>query len=235
MDTISLASSPPPTTPSSGRPVADRPRPLLAMRMLRAVGWLLAAAALGATLGAVARLWMRLLADEPDFSWSGTIAIVAVFAFAGAGHAVARLARRAGRRRWSTAGRVAGAVLTLGLFVAAGSIMFPTVAGGSLALWRRDWQRWARVGAAAIAVPAPAVVMAGAVWTGVTPGRAVGLVLFVATYGVIVWALRPVAAPVADDWRLPRWLRIVAVVAGLVMANAAILLTAGLVLNPDAF
>lgn len=50
-----------------------------------------------------------------------------------------------------------------------------------------------------------------------------------------MWAVRPVAAPVADGWRLPRWLRIVAVVAGLAVATTAILLTVGLVLNPDAF
>lgn len=65
--------------------------------------------------------------------------------------------------------------------MAAGSIMFPTVVGGSLALWRRDWRRWARVIAVVIAVPAPGAIMVGAVWTGVTPGRVAGVGLFAAT------------------------------------------------------
>lgn len=30
-------------------------------------------------LGIIARLWMRLIAPEPDFTWSGTIFIVAGF------------------------------------------------------------------------------------------------------------------------------------------------------------
>lgn len=205
------------------------------LRLVRAVGGVVACASAGIALGAVARWWMRLLSDDPEFSWSGTIAIVAAFTVAGTGRGVAALARRSRRRRWSTVGRLVGAVLTLGLFVAGGSLMFPTVAAGSLAAWRSDWPRWARIVPGALALSGPVLLAAERLRTRVTPGRVAGVVLFVATYTVVVWAMRPVAAPLADGWRLPRWLRIVAVVAGLATATTAILLTAGLVLNPDAF
>lgn len=202
MDTITLAQTLPPAVPR---------RPGLMLRALRAAGGVVACAVAGAALGTVARWWMRLLADDPEFSWSGTIAIVVVFAVAGAGHAVAALARRA-RRRWATPGRVVGAVLALGLFGAAGAVMLPTVAGGSLALWRRDWPRWARALPAVVALPVPVSIAEEAVDAGLTTGRVLGFFLFLATYGVIIRAMQPVAAPLGDGWRMPRWGRIAAVV-----------------------
>lgn len=203
-------------------------------RLVLAVGRVVASAVAGTALGAVARMWMRLLSDDPEFSWNGTIAIVVVFTVAGIGHALAARTRQA-RRRWSTVGRLGGAVLTLGLFVAGGSLMFPTVVAGSMAAWRSDWPRWARAVPGVLALSVPVLLAVETLRTSLTPGRVAGVALFVATYAVVVWALRPVAAPVADGWRLPRWLRIVAVVAGLLVAKAVVLLTLGLVFNPDTF
>lgn len=204
------------------------------LQLVRAVGWVVACAVAGAALGAVARGWMRLLSDDPEFSWSGTIAIVVVFTVAGAGHGLAARARRARRRRWSTLGRVVGGVLTLGLFVAAGGVMLPTVAGGSLAVWRRDWPRWTRALPAAVALPVPVSIAWQAADGGLSGRRLLGLVLFAATYTVIIRALEPVVAPVGSGWRLARWARVAAVVAGLAAAAAATLLAVGFAFNPDA-
>lgn len=204
------------------------------LRLVRAVGWVVACAVAGTALGAVARGWMRLLSDDPEFSRSGTIAIVAVFTVAGAGHGLAARARRARRRRWSTLGRVVGGVLTLGLFVAAGGVMLPTVAGGSLAVWRRDWPRWTRALPAAVALPVPVSIAWHAADGGLSGRRLLGLVLFAATYAVIIRAVEPMVAPLGDGWRLARWARVAAVVAGLAAAAAATLLAVGFAFNPDA-
>ena len=37
----------------------------------------------GVGLGVVLRIWMRLISDDPEFSWGGTIAIVTVFTLLG--------------------------------------------------------------------------------------------------------------------------------------------------------
>ncbi|HSP27497.1 MAG TPA: hypothetical protein VLN74_03025, partial [Ilumatobacteraceae bacterium] len=37
----------------------------------------------GAALGVVARWWMRLISDDPEFTWSGTIFIVLAFTVMG--------------------------------------------------------------------------------------------------------------------------------------------------------
>ncbi len=202
------------------------------LRLVRTVGWVVACAVAGTALGAVARWWMRLLSDDPEFSWSGTIAIVMVFTVAGAGSGLAARARRA-RRRWATLGRVVGGVLTLGLFVAAGGMMLPTVAGGSLAVWRRDWRRWTRGLPAAVALPVPVSIAWKAVDDGLSAGRVFGLVLFAATYAVIIRAMEPVVAPLGDGWRMARWARVAAAVAGLAAVAATTLLAVGFAFNPD--
>ncbi len=210
------------------------PSPVLIARIVGGVGGVAAGAAAGAALGGVARLWMRLLADDPAFTWSGTIAVVAVFAAAGAGHAVATLARRAARRRWSTIGRVAGAALSLGLFAAAGAIMLPTVAAAALTAWRRDWPRWARALGAVVATPVPVMIAGEAVGAGLSPVRGLGLMLFVASYGAVAWAARPVVAPLGDGWRLGRWGRGAATVVALAAVTAALFLIVGVLFTAPA-
>ncbi len=56
--------------------------------------------ALGATWGVLARVWMRLISTEPEFSWVGTLSIVGLAAVLGAGVGVGRMPRdvRAARR-----------------------------------------------------------------------------------------------------------------------------------------
>src|SRR5262245_17618028 len=71
----------------------------------------------GAILGVLGRLWMRLIAEDPEFTWSGTVAIVVAFALFGAGQALSCTVRRTGaRRRATTAARIVAAVLSLMIF-----------------------------------------------------------------------------------------------------------------------
>lgn len=195
---------PRPVTPPTGRPAVWR--------------WIALAPFAGAALGAFSRWWMRLLSDDPEFSWGGTIAIVLAFTFLGIGHTIAATARRRGlRRRWSTMARVIGAVLTLPIFVGAGGMMLPTVAGASLARWRSDWRRWARWLMVALAVPVPAGLVVEAVREGLTLRRVLGLLFLAGTYALVVTTSGWVMAPVRDGWRMPRWLRVAAVVAGVAL------------------
>src|SRR5918994_253213 len=59
---------------------------------------------LGGLLGGVvwgidARVWMRFISTDPEFTWSGTLFIVIGFGVAGLGQAAGYLGRRAGLRR----------------------------------------------------------------------------------------------------------------------------------------
>jgi hypothetical protein len=199
--------------------------PMRFQRRLRA--WLVPIGVLvGTTTGVIARGWMRLITDDPDFSWAGTIFIVAAFAIAGVGHGIAWAARATTvRRRWSTVARVGGAVLTLPLFTGAGALMLPTVAAGSLARWRRDWVWPIRTLLAVIAAAAPVAVMVDVADHGVTAGRLLGVLLFALTYASIIVSMRSIVAPVDDGWRMPRLVRValvLACVAGLLLIAVSV-------------
>ena len=179
-----------------------------------------AGAALGLLLGVVARAWMRVIADEPDFSWAGSLFIVGAFACFGAGQAVAGVARRVGwRRRGVTTARVAAAALTLPLFTGAGAIMLPTVLMAALACWRDDWPRWGRAVAGFLALPV-VVIVVGAIIDefGADDRTVVGVAGFLVVYGVVIAALRATAAPLHDGWRLGRAGRSAVIVVALVIA-----------------
>ncbi len=172
---------------------------------------------------------MRLITEDPEFSWSGTIFIVLAFTIAGAGHGVAWAVRRAGvRRRWSTTARVAAAVLTLPIFTGAGAMMLPTVFGASVAGARTDWPRAARLVAALVAIPVPIIIAADLVDNGITPGVLLGVVLMVATYAVVVRSSYAIAAPIADGWRLPRIVRVLTVVAAAIALLLVVFSAVGL-------
>jgi len=180
----------------------------------------------GASLGAVARGWMRMMSDDPEFSWSGTIFIVIAFALTGFGHAVAWAARRSRRRRWSTTGRVVGAIFTLPLFGGAGSMMAPTVVLAALARWRRDWHPTLRGVLAVLAAGVPAFVAFGVLRSDVSADRLAGLALFAATYGLVVHTTGAIAAPLGDGWRMRRGVRVVLVTTvGLAVTFVAIGIT----------
>src|SRR3954453_23581034 len=107
----------PPGLPAGGLVTATLPR----------------AAALGAVTGAawgvLARIWMRLISGNPEFSWTGTLLIIGFAAMLGGGLGLAARARLAGRSRWWTLAVVPGFVLCL----SSGMVLSPSFLVGSLA------------------------------------------------------------------------------------------------------
>ena len=196
---------------------ASRGRPSLVARH----PWLLAPIGFvsGIALGIVARVWMRWISGDPEFSWGGTIFIVSAFALLGLTQGIAAAARLGGRRRAVvTVARVFGVVGMMTIFGGAGAIMLPTVVGGGLALYRTDWRRWLRVIFALVATPPVVFVTLGIVdEIGVVRG-VVQILLFFAIYGVVLWAVRASLAPLRDGWRMSRIVRAVLVVVAVLLA-----------------
>ncbi len=107
---------------------------------MRVVGFVV----IGLLYGVLLRGWMRFISSDPEFSWSGTIAIVTVFTILGTCVGLTDLARRHHKRRLTLTSRIVGCVLGLGCFMAAGAAMFPTIIPAALAVSRRDWWPWLR-------------------------------------------------------------------------------------------
>jgi hypothetical protein len=146
----------------------------------------------GLLLGILARAWMRLIAEDPEFTWSGTIFIVGGFTIFGFTQSVAALVRSRATRRWTlTLARVLGTIGMLPLFVAAGGLMLPTVVGGGLAVARVQWHRVLR--GICLLVAAVPVVFVGHQLVGSfgwSLHTVAGFVAMLAIYSTIVWATR---------------------------------------------
>jgi hypothetical protein len=142
----------------------------------------------GFVLGVVARVWMRLISDKPEFTWAGTLFIVLGFAVFGLAQSTVAIARhRTMHRRTLTLVRAVGIICMLPRFFAAGAVMFPTVFGAGLAL---------------------AVVAAGPVLFvgrdlvrkfGWSIQTVAGFVSMLAIYATIIWATRFVFAAAPAD------------------------------------
>lgn len=95
------------------------------------------AATLGAVTGAgwglLARIWMRLISSDPEFSWTGTLAIIGLAALLGCGVGMVAASRRAGRSLWWTLTVIPG----LALFLSPGMLLAPCFLIGALAYARR--------------------------------------------------------------------------------------------------
>lgn len=89
-------------------------------------------AALGLGWGILARIWMRLISTEPEFTWSGTLAIIIFATWLGMGIGLVYGTRLAARRRWLGLLAIPGILL----FTGAGITLFPSFALGS-AIWNR--------------------------------------------------------------------------------------------------
>lgn len=158
----------------------------------------------GIALGVAARVWMRFISEDPEFTWSGSIFIVLGFTVFGLAQAVVFAARNRNERRWKlTIARTIGAVLMLPLFMAAGAIMFPTVLGGGLAMSRIDWRTVTRclwlLPAAGPVVFVGRDLIDSFGWSG---HALAGFVAMLALYATIIWASRSTFAPQLDGWHL---------------------------------
>ena len=114
---------------------------------------------IGIAFGVVARMWMRLIAPDPEFTVSGTLGIVVGFGllFAGAGLSLA--AHRNGWRRTPLGvARGIGCILILPAFGAAGGLAFPSVVLGALAVARWDLRIPLRAVFALVAVAVTVIV-----------------------------------------------------------------------------
>lgn len=100
-------------------------------------------AAGGLAWGVAARGWMRLLADDPEFSWSGTvfILILATVVWTGAGIVAAT---RSGGLIARRIGRVVGTILCLLLGFGQGMLLLPTALAGGALVGRSPSRRWVR-------------------------------------------------------------------------------------------
>jgi len=161
----------------------------------------------GCAIGIAARAWMRLIAEDPEFTWDGTIFIVGSFTIFGFAQAISTATRRRARRRWTlTIARVVGVVGLMPLFIGAGGVMMPTVVGGGLAATRTDWKRFVRWACLAVALLPVLFVSRGIVDEfGWSLHSLAGIAGLVALYGTIIGVARSTFAPQRDGWRLPRW------------------------------
>lgn len=143
----------------------------------------------GALWGVVARLFMRLLTDEPGFSWSGTLFILGLATLAGACVGLVHGARTSGRSGWW---RLV-AVPALALFAGPGVLLAPAAVGMAAVLRGRAAVR--ALGALVVAV-SPAVAVATSP-TSPTTTQWVGLAVMVLSAAPLGWAL----AQVVGRWR----------------------------------
>lgn len=182
-----------PTAPTDAT-VGSRPAPTGPPAWRTVLGWTLA----GVSWGVVARAWMRLIATDPAFTWSGTLFIIEAAGLWGllVGVSVALAAR--GRAR---SGRVAGVVAILPLGVGQGAVMLPTIVFGAVAARRKLPRLVLRsllglvAGLAALAlVGAPLPVAIGVAGVPVLAGRwlrPVSALVAVASYVAVVASFVP--------------------------------------------
>lgn len=168
----------------------------------------------GLVVGICARAWMRWIAVAPEFTWTGTIAIVVAFVVFFTAQATARVARVRARSPRRVAGvRAVAGVLSFGLFGAAGAVMFPTVLFGSVASWRWRLRRIVRFLLAVAALPGALFVISMIVadhgWSGATVGR---IVVFAAIYVSVIAATRPTVEAVEGGWVASRRAMVLAMV-----------------------
>jgi hypothetical protein len=134
--------------------------------------------ALGTAWGVLARVWMRLISTDPEFSWVGTLSIVVLSAVLGAGVGVVRVARRTGRTSWWLVSVVPGLLL----FMSPGMLLAPSFLLGGLA-------RGARGRALQVA---GALAIGGSlglgIWTGGDDVDAVYIVGYAALAVSLAWA-----------------------------------------------
>lgn len=162
-------------------------------------GWKVILAAIfgGFALGVIARLWMRWISTDPEFSWGGTLGIIIAFTiFSTTQATIYVLRRRVITRRLTSVIRVVGTFFTLPLFTAAGAVMFPTVILASIAIWRKQMDKKVRISLLIISFVIPIIqikeIGTDFGWNFVTLGRTL---LFILIYSVVILLLKPTLTP----------------------------------------
>lgn len=173
-------------------------------RWLRTTPTVAAGALGGLAVGVIARVWMRLISEDPEFTWAGSVFIVAGFTTFGFAQSIVAVARRRQARRWHlTIARTFGVIAMLPLFVAAGAVMFPTVAGCGLAYARVEWRTITR-SLCVLMATGPVLFVANdlAGSFGWSLRTLAGFVIFLAIYATITWATRFTFSAQLDGWRM---------------------------------
>jgi uncharacterized membrane protein len=193
---------------------------------MRVLGRTLIGLAGGLALGVLARGWMRLLSDDPEFSWAGTLSIVIGFGIFGMAQTVPRAVRQHHDAGWRLGvSRVVGGIGMMPLFVAAGAVMLPTVLAGGAATTRTRWPRPLIVLAWIVAaLPMVVIVVQSVDESGWTLRLAAAMVLVVATYALVIRWGRSTLAPQQYRRRATKW---VAAAAGSALAAMSVMLTVG--------
>ncbi len=169
----------------------------------------------GLAWGVNARVWMRYISTDPEFSWSGTLFIVIGFGVAGLAQSGAYLGRRRGlTRRPLTVVRVLTTAALLPLGMAAGGPLLPTILLAPLAISHTGWSRGARVAVATFAALPLLATAAGLFGELAVLRAAIGSIWLVIIYSGIVWAARCSLAPQQDGWEAPELLRAVGLLLG---------------------
>ena len=147
----------------------------------------------GLVLGVLARLWMRWISTDREFSWSGTIFIVSSFTIAIAIQPIVSLLRRRfNGKRAKTLLRIGGVIFSLPIFVGMGAIMLPTVALAGIALWSTKLSKRFRGILFVLSLIVPIFISRNIIsdsgWTIATLGR---ILLFILIYNAVIVLLRP--------------------------------------------
>jgi hypothetical protein len=159
-----------------------------AARRRPAVVIVIAALLVGLALGAVARIWMRLIAPDPEFTVAGTVGILVGFGllFTGAGLSLA--AHLNGWRRIPLGvARSVGCVLILPAFGGAGLLAFPSVLLGALAVARWDLRIPLRAFFALVAIAVTVLVAVTQIPDSDLPTAR--MVAGIALYPVLLWPM----------------------------------------------
>ena len=164
----------------------------------------------GLTLGIIARAWMRLISDDPQFTWDGTIFIVGGFTVFGFTQSVVAVSTATGATTMDVDDRPCDRNhRDVPLFVGAGGLMLPTVVAGGLARARVEWNPIARWICPSLAVVPVLIVGSQLVGSfGWSLHAAAGFVGLIALYSTIVSATRFTFTAQADGWRMKRWVTI---------------------------
>ena len=153
--------------------------------MIAVVRGLVAGLGLGLAWGVLARGFMRLLATDPSFSWSGTLFILGIAAVAGACVGLVHAARVAGRSRWW---RLA-ALPALALFAGPGMALAPAAVGMAMVL---RGGRVVRVAGAVLVTGSPLLVVVSAQPLGTTSTQLAGVALMVLSAAPLGWGVAEV-------------------------------------------